>query len=257
MNQNAIETIYPASPAQQGMLFATLSAPESGYHIEQLVCRLKGRLNVAAFEQAWQQVIDRHPILRTVFVWKDQDDPLQVVLQQVKVPLKTQDWRSLSLEEQTEKLANLLHHQRVQGFSLTTPPLMQLTLIQLCDDIYQLIWSHHHILLDGWSQPLLFQEVLTFYHHHSRSQPSPQLPPPAPYRDYILWLQQQDLTQAKSFWQQRLHGFTQPTPLGRRSPPLLPRSLHPVMGNSPFLSAPLRPKRCKRWPVSITSPSIR
>jgi non-ribosomal peptide synthetase component F/alpha-ketoglutarate-dependent taurine dioxygenase len=222
MHQKAIETIYPASPAQQGMLFATLSAPESGYHIEQLVCRLSGKLDVAAFEQSWQRVIDRHAILRTVFVWKDQDAPLQVVLRQVNVPLERQDWRSLSPIEQTEKLSHVLHHQRIQGFSLSTAPLMRLTLIQLCEHTYRLIWSHHHILLDGWSQPLLFQEVLTFYQHYSTTQNSHQashlsltLPPSRPYRDYILWLQQQDLTQAKTFWQQRLKGLSQPTAWGR------------------------------------------
>lgn len=227
MNQKAIETIYPASPAQQGMLFATLSAPESGCHIEQLGCRLSGKLDVVAFEQSWQRVIDRHAILRTVFVWKDQDAPLQVVLRQVNVPLERQDWRSLSPTEQTEKLAHVLHHQRIQGFSLSTAPLMRLTLIQLSQDTYRLIWSHHHILLDGWSQPLLFQEVLTFYQHYSITQNASHqsshqtltLPPSRPYRDYILWLQQQDLTQAKTFWQQRLHGFTQPTSLGRAIAP--------------------------------------
>ncbi|MGG6293709.1 condensation domain-containing protein [Leptolyngbya sp. AN02str] len=226
MNQKTIETIYPASPAQQGMLFATLSAPESGYHIEQLVCLLRGQLDVAAFEQAWQRVIDRHAILRTVFVWKDQDAPLQVVLRQVNIPLERQDWRSLSATEQTEKLAHVLHHQRIQGFSLSTAPLMRLTLIQLRPDLYRLIWSHHHILLDGWSQPLLFQEVLTLYQHY-RTTPLPQLsshpslvlPPSRPYRDYILWLQQQDLAQAKAFWQQRLQGWTQPTALGRTIAP--------------------------------------
>src|SRR3954468_17535761 len=104
MSKKSYEAIYPLSPTQQGMLFETLASPESGIHIEQVTCGLRGPLDLAAFERAWQRVIDRHLILRTGFVWKNQDEPLQVALRQVEVPFEQQDWRLLSPTEQQERL---------------------------------------------------------------------------------------------------------------------------------------------------------
>jgi hypothetical protein len=79
MSSKNIEAAYPLSPMQHGMLFHTLYEPESGMYFEQLSCTLDGNLNVLAFQQAWQQVVDRHPVLRTAFVWNKIEKPLQVV----------------------------------------------------------------------------------------------------------------------------------------------------------------------------------
>ncbi len=104
MSNKNVEAIYSLSPPQQGMLFETLYAPESGIHVEQFTCALHGNLNLSAFEQGWQRIVERHSILRTGFVWKEQDEPLQVVLRQVEVPLEQQDWRGYQLPEQQEQL---------------------------------------------------------------------------------------------------------------------------------------------------------
>ncbi|WP_460207482.1 amino acid adenylation domain-containing protein [Scytonema sp. NUACC21] len=208
-----VEDIYSLSPMQEGMLFHTLYASNSGVYFEHLNCTLKGNLNVLAFQKAWQQVVERHPVLRTAFIWEGLDEPLQVVRQHISLPWEQHDWRSLSPVEQQEQLEAFLQADRERGFDLSQAPLMRLTLIQLASDAYQFIWSHHHLLLDGWSLPLVLKDVFAFYqafslkqdlyHKHSR-----------PYRDYIAWLQQQDLTQAEAFWRHTLKGFTAPTPLG-------------------------------------------
>ncbi|WP_250125636.1 condensation domain-containing protein [Chroococcidiopsis sp. CCMEE 29] len=218
MNKKNIEAIYPLSSAQQGMLFETLYAPESGIHVEQLSCALQGNLDLTTFEQAWQRVIDRHPTLRTGFVWKEQNEPLQVVLQRVEVPLERYDWRRLSSPEQQEQLEAFLEADRHRGFQLSKAPLMRLSLIHLAEDDYQLIWSHHHILLDGWSLPLIFKEVFAFYQVFRKGQDL-HLEQPRPYRDYIAWLKQQDLSKAETFWQKTLQGCTKPTPLGMKADP--------------------------------------
>ena len=80
MSRKDIEAILPLSPAQQGMLFESLAAPSSGLHVEQLTCRLSGTLDLFAFERAWRQLIARHDVLRTSFLWKHQEEPVQVVL---------------------------------------------------------------------------------------------------------------------------------------------------------------------------------
>jgi surfactin family lipopeptide synthetase C len=212
VNSKNIETAYPLSPMQQGMLFHTLYAPESGTYFQQLSCTLKGELNVGAFQQAWQQVVDRHPIWRTAFVWDNIEKPLQVVVRQAKVPCSQQDWRGLSSVEQQEQLQAFLRADRKQGFQLSKAPLMRIALIQMDEETYQFIWSHHHLLLDGWSLSLVFKEVFAFYEAFRRGQ-NLQLKPCRPYQDYIAWLQQQDLTKTEAFWRQVLQGFTAPTPL--------------------------------------------
>ncbi|MBN3876528.1 MAG: non-ribosomal peptide synthetase [Nostoc sp.] len=211
-NWRNIEDIYPLSPTQQGMLFESLYAPDSGVYFQQLSLTLSGKLNVTAFEQAWQQVVAEHSILRTAFIWEQLAEPLQVVYRQVDVKLNSHDWQQLSAQDQQQQLELLLHSQRKQGFQLSQPPLIHLSLIQLSADTYQFIWSSHHLLLDGWSMPLVFKDLLYFYQTISQRE-TLDIQPTQSYRNYIAWLQKQDLAQAEQFWREKLQGFTAPTPL--------------------------------------------
>ena len=211
-NSKNIEDIYPLSPMQQGMLFESLYAPDSGVYFEQLSFTLKGELNVAAFEQAWQQVVARHSILRTAFVWEQLTQPLQIVSRQLDINLNRYDWQQLSVQEQQQQLELFLQSQRKEGFQLNQAPLMSLSLIQLSAGSYQFIWSCHHLLLDGWSTPLIFKDLLYFYQAISQGE-TVAVQPAQNYRNYIAWLQKQDLTQAEQFWREKLQGFTSPTSL--------------------------------------------
>ncbi|MBF2007869.1 MAG: TauD/TfdA family dioxygenase [Chlorogloeopsis fritschii C42_A2020_084] len=214
MNKKNIESIYPLSPSQLGMLFNTVSAADnSGIYVEQLSCTLNGNLNLPAFEQAWRRVVERNSVLRTVFVWKTLDEPRQVVLRQVEVNLYYQDWRGLESSLQQQQLEDFLTSDRQQGFNLSKPPLIRLALFQLSNLSYQLVWSHHHILLDGWCLSILFNELLSFYQAINSGQ-NLYLEPSRPYKDYIAWLRQQDLVKAEKFWRETLQGFTQTTALG-------------------------------------------
>ena len=228
-----IEDIYELSHMQQGMLFHTLYAPESGIYFEQMSCTLRGSLNVKAFKSAWQQVAERHPVFRTSFLWEDLEKPLQVVHRQVEVPWIQQDWRGLAPDKRQQKLENFLLEDRKQGFELDQAPLMRCALIRETDNTYHFVWSHHHLLMDGWCLPIVLKEVFAFYENQKlarvsepsygfRETSSPfvkggqggfTLPRPRPYREYIIWLQQQDLSEAEVFWRQTLQGFTAPTPL--------------------------------------------
>lgn len=215
VNRKKIEAIYPLSPMQQGMLFHTLYAPKAGVYVEQISCTLQGSLNIAAFERAWQKVLNQHPILRTAFVWEEIDEPLQVVGKRVMLPLTQQDWRALSSAAQEEQLAAFIQTERERGFKLSKAPLMRLSLIRLAEDRHQLVWSFHHLLLDGWSTPLLLKEVFACYGAFCQGE-NIHLHQVRPYGDYIAWLQQQDMSQAEAYWRQRLKGVAAPTPLGMR-----------------------------------------
>jgi amino acid adenylation domain-containing protein len=212
-----IEAIYPLSPMQEGILFHTLYTPHSAGYSEQFSYTLEGDLNVPAFEQAWQTIVARHPILRTLFTWEKRNQPLQIVRQKVTVPFAYQDWRSYSPSEQQAQLEAFLIADRKQGFDLSKAPLMRLALMRLSQRRYQFTWSFHHLLLDGWSSPIILAELFALYEGFCRAE-SPALPPRRPYRDYIRWLQQQDLSQAEQFWRAYLDGFATPTPFGVDKP---------------------------------------
>jgi amino acid adenylation domain-containing protein/non-ribosomal peptide synthase protein (TIGR01720 family) len=202
-----IEDIYELSPMQQGMLFHTLYSPESGVYFEQRSCLLTGKLNVTAFQKAWQLVVERHNVLRTAFYWEEVEKPLQVVYQKVDLPWTIEDWRNT---EQETKLEAFLLADRKQGFNLNEAPLMRCALLRVKENAYHFVWSHHHLLMDGWCNGILLQEVFAFYEAFIQGK-SLSLIPPRPYRDYILWLQEQDLEQAENYWKQYLQGFTLPT----------------------------------------------
>jgi hypothetical protein len=213
MNKENIEDLYELSPMQQGMLFHSLAAPESGVYVESLSCTVQGKLDISAFKRAWQKVVERHPVWRTSFYWEGLDKPLQVVNRCVSLPWQQHDWRKHSPVDQQEQLEAFIQAERKRGFELSEAPLMRLGLIQMDDDVYEFLWSHHHLLLDGWSLSLVLKEVFAFYEAFCQGQDL-HLKPSRPYSDYIVWLQEQDLTVAEAFWLQALKGFTAPTPLG-------------------------------------------
>ncbi|MBH8578100.1 amino acid adenylation domain-containing protein [Nostocaceae cyanobacterium CENA369] len=212
IKNNNIESIYPLSPTQQGMLFHTLHEPESGVYFEQFCLTLSGNLDIELFQQACARVVKRHPVLRTLVVWEKQEKPLQVVCKQVDLPWQIDDWRSFSAKTQKKHLEAVLQADRIQCFIVDKAPLMRFTLIRVADDIYEFIWSFHHLLIDGWSLPILCKEIFAFYHALIKGEYL-YLNTPRPYRNYINWLQQQDLKAAEKFWQQQLQGFTSPTRL--------------------------------------------
>lgn len=208
-----IADIYRLSPLQQGLLFHSRYAPESRLYCQQKVLTLQGTLDKTAFKQAWRTVVNRHQSLKAAFVWENLDEPLQVIRETVNVPFEEQDWQTLCLEEQEVKLQDYLKADLEQGFSLSEAPLMRMALFQVAGDRYQLVWSHHHLLLDGWCNSPLLHEVFKLHEAYRRHQLL-SLPDPVPYRDYIAWLQQQDETKAKAFWQQALSGIYAPTQWG-------------------------------------------
>jgi amino acid adenylation domain-containing protein/non-ribosomal peptide synthase protein (TIGR01720 family) len=212
MKADNIQDIYELSPLQQGILFHSLYAPESAVYFVQLCYSLKGNFNVVAFERAWQEVVNRHTVLRTAFYWENLEKPLQVVHREVEVSLIQQDWRDINPNEQPQKLQKLLESDRTANFDLTQPCLMRLNLIRCNDDCYYFIWSKHHLILDGWSTALVLKEVVEIYQHLYQDKNLPLILDTS-FGNYIGWLQQQDLNKAKEFWQQSLQGFTAPTPL--------------------------------------------
>lgn len=208
LNSDNLEDLYPLSPMQQGMLFHTVYERESGTYFEQSVFTLEGELDVASFERAWQFVVDRHPILRSSFIW-DLEKPLQVVHREVAIKIHEQDWRD---QPSKQYLQEYLAEDRRRGFDLGTAPLIRLALFRTADTTYKFVFSRHHIVLDRWSRSIVLKEVFEAYESLCTGT-EPQLNQPRPYGDYISWVADQHLDEAESYWRAALAGFTVPTPI--------------------------------------------
>lgn len=211
--QDRIEDIYPLTPLQKGILFHALYSPEAALYFEQLLCRLDGTIEPAAFSAAWQELVARHAILRTAFVVKGQREPVQVVFRRLDFLPTVEDWSGLLPPAQKERLAAFLESDRRRGFAFNKPPLMRVLLAMLGANTWQFVWSHHHLLLDGWCLPILMREFFALLAARQGGA-APQLPDPRPFGDYLAWLKQQDAARTEAFWRRNLDGFTAPTALG-------------------------------------------
>ncbi|MCY1015549.1 non-ribosomal peptide synthase/polyketide synthase [Pyxidicoccus sp. MSG2] len=212
-----VADLYPVSPLQQGLLFHALLSPTTGTYVTQLTWEMHG-LDPDAFRRAWEVLLQRHAILRTAFLWEGLPEPLQCVQARVDLPWRELDWSDVPRDARDERLRAFLAEDRGHGFKLTQAPLLRLTLIQMDAEIHRLVWSHHHLLLDGWSMGPLLDELFASYEAVSKGE-SPVLPDRPPYRDYIAWLRTRDAARAESFWRESLAGFTEPTPLPADSRP--------------------------------------
>ena len=158
-----IEDNYPLTPTQQGILFHSLSEPDSGVYTTQLVCELRGGLDEEALQAAWQTVVRRHQSLRADFAWDVWTEPIQVVRREVEVKMSREDWTQFSHERQEEFLEGYLRRDRERGFDFKHAPLLRLALFRRSDEEYVFVFSHHHLLIDGWSLSIILQEVFAIY----------------------------------------------------------------------------------------------
>lgn len=199
-----IENIYPLVSMQEDMLLQSVQSPEQAVYFEQLVFGVKG-LRPEIFQRAWQRVVDRHAALRARFAWNGLTRPVQIVRHHVEIELEHEDWREAENGNATDFMDRFLLRDRTRGFDLAKPPLMRLTLIRGGPGDW-MVWSFHHILLDGWSGPVLMQEVFSCYQAFCQGK-EPQLENPADYGDYIRWRQRQKKKEVERFWRDRLKDF--------------------------------------------------
>ncbi|WP_437966994.1 amino acid adenylation domain-containing protein [Sorangium sp. So ce260] len=207
-----VEDVYPLSPLQQGLLFHSLWEPGSGVYVEQVTCTLEGTLDVDAFRRAWEAVIDHHGALRTTFAWEGADEPLQIVRRGAAVEIEVEDLRGAGAEEQRALLSARIEADRARGFDLARGPLTRVSLLRLGDEVHHVLWSHHHLLLDGWAASLVLRDAFSAY-DALRAGRAVALPARRRFREYIAWLRERDAAADEPFWRGALSGFSAATPL--------------------------------------------
>jgi aspartate racemase len=200
-----LDDIWPLTPLQAGLLFhAQLAEGGHDAYIVQLCMELGGHVDADRLRRAAQTLVGRHPNLRTAFGRDGAGDPVQVVHRHVEVPFTQIDLTAC--DDTAAALERLMEGER--HIDMAAAPLLNLTLIATAPERYRLVLSIHHILIDGWSMPLLTRELLLLYAGDSNPE---ALTPVRPYRNYLLWLQAQDREAAETAWARRLEGLAEPT----------------------------------------------
>ncbi|MGW3210312.1 non-ribosomal peptide synthase/polyketide synthase, partial [Streptomyces sp. NPDC001135] len=218
-----LQDLLPLSPLQQGLFFhAVYDEQGEDVYTVQLALDIEGPLRSDALRAAAGAVVDRHGALRAAFRGDGFDSPLQIVPERVEVPWEEIDLSGLAETERDEALRQWTAEDRTRRFDPARPPLLRFTLVRTGENRHRLVLTNHHILLDGWSMPILVKELLTLY---GRSEDASALPRVSPARDYLAWVAGQDRTAAEEAWRQVLDGLDEPTlvaPAGRDAGPVVP-----------------------------------
>ncbi|GAA1229138.1 hypothetical protein GCM10009676_09530 [Prauserella halophila] len=223
LTQSEVDELMPALPAgsdlqplsslQEGLLFhAGFDAAAPDIYTVQLAIELSGAVDSGALRGAAESLLHRQAGLRTGFRVDGLSHPVAFVPPEVPLP-----WRDVDLSAHADPLTALadVRAEEKRRFDLSQPPLLRFALVRLAADRYTLVLTNHHILLDGWSMPLLAAELFTAY-------AGAPLPPVSPYRDYLAWCASQDRAAAERTWLDVLDGVTEPTLLAGGDPPADP-----------------------------------
>ncbi|MEU8877096.1 amino acid adenylation domain-containing protein [Streptomyces javensis] len=211
MKQTRIEDLLPLSPLQEGLLFHAQYSEDADaldVYTVQLAVRIQGPVDAPAVRRAAAALVRRHASLRAGFRRRKTGDPMQVILRDLELPVTELDFSDVSADEQRAKVREFAAADRERRFDMERPPLLRVTMIKVAADAFWLVLTAHHILLDGWSAPLVMQEL---FQHYRAGGEDTTLPPVTPYRTYLAWLARQDKDAAKRAWREAMAGVDSAT----------------------------------------------
>ncbi len=207
----SVQDIHALAPSQRGMLVeSALDGTRGGLFIEQSVLSVRGELDASRFNHAVERTAEIHASLRCCFAW-DAERPVQVVFNKIRSAIVWEDWRGREAADIPRALSAWLDEDRARGVAINRAPLWRFTVIRLRDDDYRIIWTHHHLITDGWSIAVVLSDLLQ---HYTGSR---QVPSARPFRCYIDWIDTQDKTRAGAFWRQRVGALPRVPLLNRRA----------------------------------------
>jgi amino acid adenylation domain-containing protein/non-ribosomal peptide synthase protein (TIGR01720 family) len=207
-----VQDVWPLTPMQQGMFFHSALEPDSGSYLEQVVVDLDGVGDPGALGRAWRRVVAATPVLRARVAWEGLSEPVLLVHRAVPVEVRHLDLRGATEEERERALADHLAEDAARGVDPVRDPLLRVALLRTGDTSVRLVWTFHHLVLDGWSLPLVMEDVLAAYRGGA-----PAARPD--FREYLRRLAGRDAEEGHAFWRGVLEGVTEPTPLPYDRPP--------------------------------------
>lgn len=206
-----MEMVFPLTAMQQGMLFHHLREPASAAYFQQLQVRLQGELDTAKLQQAWETVIAHHGALRMRFLWTG-DQPRQQLQAAIVLPFKVVDYSHSPKQEHEALRQQFLQADSQQGFALDSAPLMRVSILRWAEHEWEMVWSHHHLILDGWASGLVLAAVAQQYADVLQGKAVSQ-PAERPYTEFLQWLGKRDNLAAEDYWRHALRGIEQATSL--------------------------------------------
>ncbi|QDY82829.1 amino acid adenylation domain-containing protein [Paenibacillus polymyxa] len=212
----AIENVYPLTPMQKGMLFHHLLEPQSRAYFQQSSFEVHGSVNVDSFVNSLKILMRKHAVFRTNFYSELLDLPVQVVYQDKKPECAFLDLRGRNAAQREEMVRGYKRSDMEKGFDLAQDNLMRMSIIRLEEEKYLLIWSFHHIVMDGWCSPLIFKELFDTYYTIQQSR-QPMQTKETPYSHFIEWLVNQNPNEASSYWLDYLSGYEGQTVLPKKN----------------------------------------
>ncbi|AJP58000.1 hypothetical protein UC34_15530 [Pandoraea vervacti] len=215
-----LEAVVPATSMQQGLLFHAQQQGTADPYFYQKGFVIEGELDVDAFAQAWRDTIVRHAALRTAYATDVGEQPLLLVYAKETVTsgagwLPQEDWRGLTAAEQHARLDARFAAERAAGFSFAQAHRVRMALVRLAQARWWLLWSSHHVALDGWSTGLVLSDVMSRYTACARGggQPQADLEAAPSFAEFAVWQRERDATASLAHWRQLLDGVGAPTPL--------------------------------------------
>ncbi|HLK96979.1 MAG TPA: condensation domain-containing protein, partial [Hymenobacter sp.] len=206
--REAFSSLYSLSPLQEGMIFHGLYDQSSTAYTEQISCDLTD-VDTEALKKSWAYILKNHTVFRTSFYYDALNVPVQCVHKQVPLPFEILDYSGWPTE-QREKLSAFFQQDVARGFNFKEAPLMRITLVKLDEHTHAMVWTSHHILMDGWSMPIVLKELLSAYEYYRQGSEPPAVAEDQ-YEAYIKYIQAKDPYAEEAFWRQYVSGVHTPT----------------------------------------------
>jgi len=216
--ERQIDKIYALTPMQEGMLFHSLKDTDALFYFEQYMFTLKGTINKAFLQESFNRIIKRHDILRTLFVYDKIQKPRQVVIEDLALYIHFEEISHLKEDEQKTYLEEFKKKDRARGFDLTRELLMRVYLFKTGTNLYKLLWSSHHITMDGWSSGIFIKELLQVFCSLKKGE-NIRFAPAIPFRNYVKWLEKQDKDEGLNYWKCYLEEYEQQATLPKLGNP--------------------------------------
>ncbi|MFJ4791168.1 condensation domain-containing protein, partial [Streptomyces sp. NPDC088794] len=230
MTRSLVEDVWPLSPLQEGMLFHAAFDGGPDVYTVQSALDVDGPVDAARFRDSWQALAARHAALRACFRQVSGGQMVQVVAREVKLPWRETDVSQLTAGEAAAEVERLAAEELAERFDLATAPLLRLLFIRLGENRHRLIMTFHHVLMDGWSMPVLLGELSAIYAADGDASRLRRAPS---YGQYMSWLARQDKEEARTAWRTELSGADEPTLVAPADPTRAPVFPDHVFGELP------------------------
>lgn len=206
VENKGIENIYSLSPMQEGMLFHTLVDESGNAYFQQASFEIEGELDIDIMQECLGYIISRYDIFRTVFVYENVEVPKQVVLKNREAKILYNDITDLDLQEKSQFIESYKIKDRLKSFDISRDILFRLAVFKTDELEYKVIWSNHHILMDGWCVGVILQEIFKVY-RCLKDRTQIKLDCIYPYSNFIKWIRKKNKNAEETYWKEVVCGY--------------------------------------------------